>query len=51
MKERFLSVRWNNLFTVGLGIPLLLFVVYAFSGSAWMEKNGLIWLGIIGVIY
>ena len=51
MKEKFLTVKWNNFLTLGLGIPLLVFVVYAFSGSVWMEKRGLIWLAIIGVLY
>lgn len=51
MKERFLTVRWNNALTVGLGIPLLIFVIYAFSGSVWMERRGLIWLAIIGALY
>jgi hypothetical protein len=50
-KEKFLTVKWNNLLTVGLGIPLLIFVVYAFSSTFWMEKGGLIWLVIIGALY
>jgi len=51
LKEKFLTVKWNNLLTLGLGIPLLIFVVYAFSSSVWIEKSGLIWLAIIGVLY
>ena len=51
MKEKFLTVKWNNILTLGLGIPLLIFVVYAFSNSVWMEKGGLIGLAIIGVLY
>ena len=50
-KDKFLTVNWNNLLTLGLGIPLLIFVVYAFSSSVWTERGGLIWLAIIGVIY
>jgi len=50
-KEKLLTVKWNNLLTLGLGIPLLIFVVYALSNSVWMEKGGLIGLAIIGVLY
>jgi hypothetical protein len=50
-KEEFLTVRWNNILSVGLGIPALVFVAFAFLTSLWLEKSGLIWLSIIGVIY
>ncbi len=51
LKENFLTVKWNNLLTFLLGIPLLIFVVDAFSSSVWMTKSGLIWLAIIGVLF
>jgi len=51
LKEKFLTVKWNNILTLGLGIPLLIFVVDAFFGSVWMEKSGLIWLAIFGVLF
>ena len=50
-KEEFLTVRWNNLLSLGLGIPALSYVVAAFSTSAWSGKGGLIGLSIIGVLY
>jgi hypothetical protein len=50
-KENFLTVRWNNWLTLGLGLPTLIFVIYAFSNSLWMEKSGMIILSIIGVLY
>ena len=50
-KEKFLTIKWNNLLSIGLGIPLMIFVVYAFSSSFWMEKGGLIWLASIGILY
>jgi hypothetical protein len=50
-KEEFLTVRWNNLLSLGLGIPTLIYVVAAFSTSAWSAKVGLIGLSIIGVLY
>ena len=50
-KERFLTVRWNNLLSLGLGLPALVYVVVAFSTSLWMSRGGLIGLSIVGVLY
>ena len=50
-KEEFLTVRWNNLLSLGLGLPALVYVVAAFSTPAWSGKGGLIGLSIIGVLY
>jgi hypothetical protein len=50
-KERFLTVRWNNWLTLGLGLPTLIFIVWAFSTGAWRTIGGMIGLSIIGVLY
>ena len=50
-KERFLTVRWNNLLTLGLGLPALAFIIYAFSTFVWTTMGGLIGLSIMGVLY
>jgi hypothetical protein len=50
-KENFLTVRWNNLLALGVGLPALVYVVAAFSTSIWATKAGLIGLAIIGVLY
>jgi hypothetical protein len=50
-KEKFLTVRWNNLLTLALGLPALVYVIYAFSTSFWTTRTGLIGLAIIGVLY
>jgi hypothetical protein len=50
-KERFLTVRWNNILTLALGLPTLIFMIYAYSTSVWSEQGGLIVLAIIGVVY
>ena len=50
-KERFLTVRWNNLLTVALGLPTLIYVIAALSTSFWTAQGGLIGLAIIGVLY
>jgi len=50
-KEKFLTVRWNNILTLSLGIPALIYILAAFSGSLWTTKSGLIWLAVIGAVY
>jgi hypothetical protein len=50
-KEKFLTVRWNNLLTLALGIPTLMYVIYAFSTSMWSTRGGLIGLAILGALY
>ena len=50
-KEKFLTIRWNNYLTLGLGLPALIYIVYAFSSPFWTTRGGLIGLSIIGVLY
>jgi hypothetical protein len=50
-KEKFLTIRWNNLLSLGLGLPALIYVVVALSTSTWSERGGLIGLAVIGVLY
>ena len=50
-KEKFLTVRWNNILSVALGVPALLYLVYALSNLVWTQISGLIWLAVIGALY
>ncbi len=50
-KEEFLTIRWNNILTVGLGLPTLIYIVVAFSTSLWTKMGGMIGLSILGVLY
>ena len=50
-KEKFLTVRWNNVLTLALGLPALIYAIFAFSTSVWTGKGGLIGLAVIGVLY
>lgn len=50
-KEKFLTVRWNNWLSIGLGLVVLVYVIIALSNSAWLGQNGLIGLGIIGALF
>jgi len=50
-KEKFLTVHWNNVLTLALGLPAVAYVFYAFSTTLWTSRGGLIGLSIIGVLY
>jgi hypothetical protein len=50
-KERLLTVRWNNLLSLGLGIPTLAYAVVALSMSLSAEVAGFIGLVVLGVLY
>jgi hypothetical protein len=47
--EKFLTLRWNNLFSLLLGIPILIYVVFVLSTSVLSDRAGFIVLAIIGV--
>lgn len=50
-KGKFLTVRWNNILTISLGIPTLIYILYAFSTPLWTTRGGLVGLAIIGMLY
>lgn len=50
-KDEFLTVRWNNLLSLGLGLPTLIYVVVAFSTALWVERSGLIGLAVFGAFF
>jgi hypothetical protein len=47
-RDDFLTVRWNNRLSLGLGIPTLVYVAVASSTSAWLGMGGLIGLFVFG---
>ena len=50
-KGDFLTVRWNNLLTLGLGIPALIYGIIVLSTPDLSDRAGFIGLVAIGVIY
>ena len=50
-KEKFLTVRWNNLLSLGLGIPVLIYAVIVLYTSVLSESAGFIGLVVFGVLY
>ena len=51
MRDEFLTVRWNNLLSLALGIPTLIYIVAAFVTPSWMGMGGLIGLSLFGVFF
>jgi hypothetical protein len=50
-REEFLTVRWNNVLSLALGVPALVYVSYAYFSGLWQVRSGLIALAIVGVLY
>jgi len=50
-KEKLLTVRWNNILTLGLGLPALAYAVVALSTSLASDWAGFLGLVVIGVLY
>lgn len=50
-KEKFLTVRWNNWLTLGLGILVLAFAGVVLFTSLLSDLAGFVGLVVIGVLY
>ena len=50
-KEDFLTVRWSNILTLGLGLIMLIYVAVVLSTSFLSDQVAFIGLVIIGVVY
>ncbi len=50
-QEKFLTVHWNNLLSLGLGLSVLLYAFIVMSTSIMSDGAAFIGLTIIGVLY
>ena len=50
-KENFLTVRWNNWLTLGMGLPILIYAVVVLSTSVLSDFAGFIGMAVMGVLY
>jgi hypothetical protein len=50
-KEEFLTVRWNNVLTLGLGLVFVLYAIFASSSSAVSDGAAFAGLMVLGVVY
>ena len=50
-KEDFLTVRWNNLLTLGLGLPTLTFAAVTLVEPVMSARASFVVLAVIGSAY
>ena len=50
-REKYLTVGWNNLLTLVLGLIVLAYVIFTLSNSTWSEGSGFTGLAILGALY
>jgi hypothetical protein len=50
-KEEFLTVRWNNVLTLGLGLVFVIYAVVVWSTSALSDSAAFVGLVVIGAVY
>ena len=51
IKEEYLTLRWNNLLTLGFGVIMLAYVGFVMSTSALSDVAAFIGLVLIGAVY
>ena len=50
-KEDFLTVRWNNVLALGLGLVFVVYAVVVWSTSVWSDGAAFVGLVVIGAVY
>ncbi len=50
-KDKFLTVRWNNLLTLTFGIPILVFGIVFLSTDVMSDFSGFVTMLIAGAVY
>lgn len=50
-KEQFLTLRWNNILTLGMGLIMLIYVGFVIYTSALSDVLAFIGLALIGAVY
>ena len=50
-KEQFLTVRWNNRISAGLGLIVLFYIVATLATATWSGSGAFIGLVTIGVLF
>ena len=50
-KDKFLTLKWNNRLSLGLGIPALAYAIFALATSVLSPFSEFIALVVIGVLF
>ena len=51
IKEDYLTARWSNILTIGLGVIMLIYVAFVLTTSVLSDFMAFIGLAIIAVVY
>ena len=51
IREEYLTLRWNNILTLGFGLIMLAYVGFVMSTSALSDVAAFIGLTLIGAVY
>ena len=51
INEKFLTIRWNNWLTLGLGLPILIYAIVVLSTSVLSDFVGFIVMVVMGAVY
>jgi hypothetical protein len=50
-REKFLTLRWNNILSLGLGLIVLMVVIGALATGVWSDRDGFIGIAVLGALY
>lgn len=51
IKDRYLTVCWNNALTALLGIPTITVAIVALATDALSDRAGFIWISVLGGLF
>ena len=50
-RGKFLTLRWNNMLSLGLGLIVLMYVLAALASGTWSGRDGFIGIAVLGAVY
>jgi len=50
-RDRFLTARWNNILTLSLGLPALVFALVALTTDTFSDRAAFIGLVVVSAFY
>ena len=50
-KEKYMTVRWNNILLMSFGIPIVIYAVVALSTDLLSDFAGFIVMAVAGAVY
>ena len=50
-RQKILTLRWNNMLSLGLGLIVLMYVLAALASGTWSGRDGFIGIAVLGAVY